>query len=66
LSASFLITVAMIFVVNLALIAWAITDLMQREKVRYLPKSGWIIVIAVIIFGSLIYLLLGREKDEVC
>lgn len=60
-SAQLLIVVALIFVVNLALIAWAVTDLMHREKVKYLPKAGWMVIIAVIIFGSLIYLLLGRD-----
>lgn len=60
---TFLIVVALIFVVNLAFIAWAIMDLLQRENVRYLPKTGWIVIIAVILFGSVIYLLLGREKD---
>lgn len=60
---TFLIVVALIFVVNLAFIAWAIMDLLQRENVRYLPKTGWIVIIAVILFGSVIYLLIGREKD---
>ncbi|MBM4236345.1 MAG: hypothetical protein FJ152_07735 [Firmicutes bacterium] len=64
LPASFMIVVVMIFVVNLALIAWAITDLLQRENVKYLSKTWWIMIIAAVIFGSVIYLLLGRGKDR--
>jgi type VI protein secretion system component VasK len=64
LSASFMIVVVMVFVVNLALIAWAITDLLQRENVKYLSKPWWILIIAVVIFGSVIYLILGRGKDK--
>lgn len=63
LSTSLMIVVVMVFVVNLALIALAITDLLQRENVKYLAKPWWILIIAVVIFGSVIYLLLGREKD---
>lgn len=62
-SASFMIVVVLVFVVNLALIAWAITDLLQRENVKYLSKPWWILIIAVVIFGSLIYLFLGRGND---
>jgi len=54
----------MIFVLNLGLIAWAITDIMHRENIKYLPKIGWILIIAFIIFGSLVYLLLGRGKEK--
>jgi type VI protein secretion system component VasK len=53
-----------VFVVNLAFIAWAVTDLLQREKVRYLPKTAWLIIIAVVIFGSVFYLLFGRERGS--
>jgi type VI protein secretion system component VasK len=64
LSSSLLIIIALVFVVNLAFIAWAVTDLLQREKVRYLPKTAWLIIIAVVIFGSVFYLLFGRERGS--
>jgi len=64
LSSSVFIFIAMIFVFNLGLIAWAITDLMHREKVKYLPKFGWVIIIAFIIFGSIVYLLAGRGSNS--
>ncbi len=59
-----LIIIAALFVINLGLIAWAITDLMPRENVKYLPKTGWIAVIAIVFFGSVIYLLAGRGNDH--
>jgi type VI protein secretion system component VasK len=64
LSTTFMIVVVLIFVANLALIAWAVTDLLQRENVKYLSKPWWILIIAVVIFGSVIYLILGRGKDK--
>ena len=56
-----MIIVALLFVINLGLLSWAVTDLMQRKKVKYLPKFGWIIIIAMLPYGSVIYLLAGRE-----
>lgn len=50
------------FVINLFLIALAVTDLMQREKVKYLSKTGWIVIIALLPFSSLIYLAVGRSE----
>jgi type VI protein secretion system component VasK len=64
LSTTLMIVVVLIFVVNLALIAWAVTDLLQRENVKYLSKPWWILIIAAVIFGSVIYLLLGRGDDQ--
>ncbi len=58
-----MIVLIMAVVVNLALIAWAVTDIMQRRNVKYLPKMGWIIFIAFVFFGSVIYILAGRAED---
>ncbi len=63
-SSSVFIFIAMVFVINLGLIAWAITDLMHRENVKHLPKFGWVLIIAFIIFGSIIYLLAGRGSNS--
>ncbi len=57
------IIILVMFVINLGLIAIAITDMMQRKNVKYLPKIGWIILITFIFFGSVIYLLAGRGKN---
>lgn len=61
--AIFLIVIIILFVANLGLIALAIMDLMRRQNVKYLPKIGWIIFIAFVFFGSVIYLLFGRGED---
>jgi len=63
LNGAFIIILLMVLVINLALIAWAITDIMQRKNVKYLPKPGWIVLIAFVLFGSIIYLAAGRGKD---
>jgi len=64
LNALFLIVLVIILVLNLIFIAWAIMDIMQRKNVKYLPKAGWIAVMAFILFGAVIYLLAGRGEDN--
>jgi len=54
----------LLFALNLGLLSWAVTDLMPRKKARYLPKAGWILIIAVLPFGSVIYLLAGRGEEK--
>ncbi len=56
-----LVVVVLLFALNLGLLSWAITDLMPREKVKYLPKFGWIALIALLPYASVLYLLFGRE-----
>ncbi len=58
-----LIIIAALFVLNLTLIAVAITDLLPRENVKYLPKTAWIAVITLIFFSSVVYLVIGRGKE---
>lgn len=37
---------------------------LSRDKVKYLPKWGWTLVILFInTFGSIFYLIIGRMKD---
>jgi len=64
LNAIFLLTLVIILILNLIFIAWAVMDIMQRRNVKYLPKAGWIAVMAFILFGSVIYLLAGRGEDN--
>lgn len=63
---SFLVIIlVLVFIINLGLISWAVTDLMHRKNIKYLPKAGWLIMIAfVFIFGSIIYLFAGRGQEE--
>ncbi len=61
-----LIVIVLVFVLNLGLISWSVTDLMNRKNIKYLPKVGWLIIIAfVFILGSIFYLLAGRGQEEV-
>lgn len=62
-SGLFIVIIVLVFALNLGLLSWALVDLMKRENVKYLSKAGWIIIIAVIIFGSVIYLLVGRGEE---
>jgi predicted PurR-regulated permease PerM len=63
LSGVYIVIIALIFALNLGLLSWALVDLLQRKNVKYLSKAGWIVIIAVIIFGSVIYLLAGRGEE---
>ena len=62
-SGVYIVIIALIFALNLGLLSWALVDLLQRKNVKYLSKAGWIVIIAVIIFGSVIYLLAGRGEE---
>jgi type VI protein secretion system component VasK len=64
LSEIYIVIIALIFALNLGLLSWALVDLLKRENVKYLSKAGWIVIIAVIIFGSVIYLLVGRGEEK--
>ncbi len=49
---------------QLALMIWALVDLIRRKKVKWLPKFAWaLIVILVNLFGPIAYLLFGRGDD---
>jgi hypothetical protein len=51
-----------ILLIELILIIIALVDLSRREKVRYLPKWAWVLLIIFIQFiGSIGYLIFGRE-----
>jgi type VI protein secretion system component VasK len=63
LSGVLIVIIVLIFALNLGLLSWALVDLLKRENVKYLSKAGWIVIIAVIIFGSVIYLLVGRGEE---
>ncbi len=59
-----LLLIVALFILNLGLIAWSVSDLLQREKVKYLPKVAWLFIIALIFFGGALYLLVGRDKSS--
>ena len=51
-----------IFLIQLALIIFPLTDLVRREQTRG-PKWVWVLVILFInLIGPIVYLLLGRDE----
>jgi len=51
-----------VILLELALIAIALLDLVRRERTRG-PKWAWALVIVVVnLIGPILYLLLGREE----
>jgi NADH:ubiquinone oxidoreductase subunit 6 (subunit J) len=52
-------------VMGIALFVYAVFDLVAtpRERVRYLPKPLWFVVVLLIGIGPLLWLLLGRERS---
>ncbi len=59
-----LLLIVTLFIINLGLIAWAVADLLRRERVKYLPKVVWLGIVALIFFGGALYLLVGRDKSS--
>jgi Phospholipase_D-nuclease N-terminal len=54
---------APLFVIQFALIVFTLFKL-TKDKVKYLPKWGWaLIIIFLNLFGPIIYLIIGRERD---
>jgi sorbitol-specific phosphotransferase system component IIC len=48
--------------IQLILVIVALVDLIRREKVRYLPKWLWAIIIMLgELIGPIVYLIIGRE-----
>lgn len=60
---AFLLILIVLVIINLALIAWSVNDLFKRKSVKLLPKTGWVIFMALVFFGSVIYILAGRGED---
>ncbi len=48
---------------QLILMIIALVDLSKREKVRWIPKWGWAIIIVLgELVGPILYFILGREE----
>lgn len=51
-----------IILLQLGLMAFALTDLIRREKTKG-PKWAWaLVIIFVNLIGSIVYLVVGREE----
>ena len=53
-----------IIVVVIAFDTFCLVDLARVERVRYLPKWAWVLVILFVssLIGGVIYLILGKER----
>ncbi len=52
-----------LIILQLILMIVALVDLAKREKVKWLPKWAWVLVIIFIeTIGSIVYLVVGREE----
>ncbi len=52
-----------IVLLQLILMVVALVDLSKRERVRWLPKWGWaLIIILGELLGPIVYFILGREE----
>ena len=52
-----------LLIIELALLAIALIDLIRREQVKHFPKWVWVVIIIVLNFiGPVAYLILGREE----
>lgn len=52
-------------IIGVALLVYAMFDLVAtpRERVRYLPKPAWFVVVLVPAIGPLLWLLLGHVRS---
>ena len=53
-----------LFLIELVLLVAALVDLIRRDRVNYVPKWGWALIILLINFiGPIVYLIIGREES---
>lgn len=54
---------APLIIIQLGLVVFTLYRLV-KDKVKYLPKWGWALVIVFInLIGPIMYLIIGRERD---
>lgn len=52
-----------LFLIQLALMVFALLDIARREKLRG-PKWVWVLVVVIVnIIGPILYFVLGREEE---
>jgi hypothetical protein len=51
-------------VIQLGLMVFCLLDISKREKFKYLPKWGWVLVVVLgELVGPVVYLLIGRAEE---
>ncbi len=52
-----------ILLIELSLKGVALWDIAHRERPRYLPRLGWVLIVLFVnLLGPVTYLLIGREE----
>lgn len=55
-----------VLVLAIGFVVFCLVDLVRAEKVRYLPKWGWVILCVgmglTIPFGGILYLVVGKDR----
>jgi len=58
-----IVAIVILALLELALLAWALVDLIRRPQTSLLPKWAWVIVMLCFNFlGPVFYLLIGRQE----
>ncbi|MCJ7665466.1 MAG: PLD nuclease N-terminal domain-containing protein [Actinobacteria bacterium] len=53
-----------VVIIEYGLLIFALVQLAKNE-VKYMPKWGWVLIIVFVnIIGSIVFLLIGRKRDE--
>ena len=65
-SPALIVVLVIIGVAELVVFLWALIDVIRRPQVNHLPRWAWIVIIFVFeLFGSIVYLALGRGEATV-
>lgn len=56
---------APILLLALGFVIWVLVDIARAPSVKYLPKWAWMVISVISIpVGGIVYLLLGRDRDQ--
>lgn len=58
------LALAPLVVLNLGLLVWALVDLSRTPQPRHLPRWAWVLLVVFVSFGSIVYLVIGREPSR--
>lgn len=53
-----------LIVLSLGLTIWALIDLSRTPFPRHLPRWAWAVIVVAVTFGSIVYLVVGREHGR--
>lgn len=53
-----------LLLLSLGLTVWALVDLSRNPFPRHLPRWAWAVIVVAVTFGSIVYLVIGREHGR--